>query len=198
MDNQKTFPIITSTGRSNQAVPYSLVLSHEEQALKNHGQSVAQLARRGGLSWGELMCVLRDENLFSTYGQSLHQNEPKAYREYQRFIEEFTQPEKFPDPAACLEALLKFIPQTQKNAELQRVVDDCRKAVAASKNSTLRYVWLNLEDGSFSESWTRTDLADPEGLAHDVTRTAQPLYKLIEYRCLSDADFQFSRHMKLR
>lgn len=197
MDNQKTFPIIT-IGKSNIAVPYSLVLAHEQQALKNHGQSVAQLARRGGLSWSELVCVLRDENLFSTFGQRLHQSEALAIREYQKFVDEVAQPEKFPDPAACLEALLKFIPMTQKNAALQQVVDDCRKAVAASKNSTLRYVWLNLEDGSFSESWTRTELADPEGLAHDVTRTAQPLYKLIEYRCLSDADFQFSRHMKLR
>ena len=197
MDNPKTFPILGSD-KPNQAVPYSLVLKHESQALKNHGQSVAQLARRGGLSWSELMCVLREENLFSTYGERLHKNPQEAYREYQRFIEETSQPEKFPDPAACLEALLKFIPTTQKNAALQKVVDDCRRAVAASKNSTLRYVWLNLEDGSFSESWTRTDLADPEGLAHDVARTAQPLYKLIEYRCLSDAQFEFSRQMKLR
>ena len=41
-------------------VPTEIVLKHENQCFENHMQSVATLARRGGLSWRELLAVLYD------------------------------------------------------------------------------------------------------------------------------------------
>ena len=45
-------------------VPAALLYAHEKQAFKNHGQTLAMLASRGGLSPYEIMCVLDDEGLF--------------------------------------------------------------------------------------------------------------------------------------
>jgi hypothetical protein len=42
-------------------VPLRLVAQHERQAMRNHGgQSLAELARRGGLAPCELVAVLED------------------------------------------------------------------------------------------------------------------------------------------
>lgn len=72
MDNRKTrgdllavgmFPIlldITVSSEGKACVPLELVMAHEQQAVKNHGQSVSRLAERGGLSPSELAAVLWD------------------------------------------------------------------------------------------------------------------------------------------
>lgn len=56
------FPVGPSTpyGKPKLTVPLALVLEHERQAQANHGQSVARLKERGGLSWSELSAVLDD------------------------------------------------------------------------------------------------------------------------------------------
>jgi hypothetical protein len=55
MFDKITFPILGSTDY----IPYELVEEHEEQAMKNHGgQTVEKLAKRGGLNYQELACVL--------------------------------------------------------------------------------------------------------------------------------------------
>lgn len=41
-------------------VSWEIVVPHEEQAHRNHGQSLARLAERGGLSPAELLAVLED------------------------------------------------------------------------------------------------------------------------------------------
>lgn len=41
-------------------VPLELVAPHEEQACRNHGQSLKRLAERGGLGPKELLAVLHD------------------------------------------------------------------------------------------------------------------------------------------
>lgn len=43
------------------SIPWEMVESHEAQAKANHGQSLARLNQRGGLSPRELYAVLRDE-----------------------------------------------------------------------------------------------------------------------------------------
>lgn len=55
--SRKGFPILGSRGAS---IDWQLVSDHGEQAHKNHGQTVAGLAGRGGLSWCELHAVLHD------------------------------------------------------------------------------------------------------------------------------------------
>lgn len=54
---RQMFPIL---GEHGQAVPFDIVLRHQAQAVKNHGQSVHRLAERGGLDWHELLAVLSD------------------------------------------------------------------------------------------------------------------------------------------
>ncbi len=63
----KTFPILSSYGKDRQeherlgaptSVPWDLVAPHEEQAQRNHGQSLQRLAERGGLSLPELAAVV--------------------------------------------------------------------------------------------------------------------------------------------
>lgn len=68
--NERRFPILRSSTdkRLNpdypSSVPWSVVAPHERQALRNHGgQSLETLARRGGLSYLEMMCVLEDREL---------------------------------------------------------------------------------------------------------------------------------------
>lgn len=41
-------------------IPLGLMLEHEEQCLKNHHQSVQQLAKRGGTSYVETYYILND------------------------------------------------------------------------------------------------------------------------------------------
>lgn len=45
------------------SVPWAMVAPHEKQAKENHSQSLAQLADRGGLAPGELLCVLDSKSL---------------------------------------------------------------------------------------------------------------------------------------
>lgn len=57
------FPILMGMPRPGQrqlTVPLAYVLEHERQAQANHGQTVARLKERGGLSWCELSAVLDD------------------------------------------------------------------------------------------------------------------------------------------
>lgn len=53
----KTMKIMQSEG---QVIPFNLVKEHEQQVMKNHGQTVARICERGGLDWKELYWVLND------------------------------------------------------------------------------------------------------------------------------------------
>ena len=62
------FPVLWSWRREERAalerlgcphdVPWEFVAPHEPQALRNHGQTLARLAERGGLSPAELLAVI--------------------------------------------------------------------------------------------------------------------------------------------
>jgi len=43
--------------------PWDLLAAHEEQAIKNHGQSLARLAERGGLDPEEMLAVMQDRGV---------------------------------------------------------------------------------------------------------------------------------------
>ena len=58
----KEFPILKSNGET---IPWDSIAPHEEQALRNHGQSLEKLASRGGLSWCEALAVLRDSKFIA-------------------------------------------------------------------------------------------------------------------------------------
>lgn len=50
------YPILGT--RPQQYIPRGLLMVHEGQAWKNHGQSLSQLAKRGGLSWAEALAII--------------------------------------------------------------------------------------------------------------------------------------------
>lgn len=41
-------------------LPWSLIESHRQQALENHGQSLEKLADRGGLSFSEVAAIMEN------------------------------------------------------------------------------------------------------------------------------------------
>lgn len=56
--SEKKFQILGT----NESIDWNLIAPHEKQAMENHcGQTLEQLARRHGLSWYELLCVLLDK-----------------------------------------------------------------------------------------------------------------------------------------
>lgn len=56
--SEKKYPILGT----NESIDWNLIAPHEKQAMENHcGQTLEQLARRHGLSWYELLCVLLDK-----------------------------------------------------------------------------------------------------------------------------------------
>ena len=67
MINRKGFPIL---GQRGVYVDWQLVADHGGQVDTNHGQTVARLAERGGLSWCELFAVLHNQR-----HQKMDQNE---------------------------------------------------------------------------------------------------------------------------
>jgi hypothetical protein len=62
----RLFPLVVDRDRTlafpdaPTALPWPLVAAHEYQALINHGQSVAELAKNGGIDWSEIVAVLED------------------------------------------------------------------------------------------------------------------------------------------
>lgn len=54
------YPILGS--RPQQYIPRGLLMIHEGQAWNNHGQSLTQLAQRGGLSWAEALAIIEGKN----------------------------------------------------------------------------------------------------------------------------------------
>jgi hypothetical protein len=57
-EKPKTFPIMH--GDYLRSIPLSLIAPHEQQADRNHSQTLRRLAERGGLSPCEAVAVIRD------------------------------------------------------------------------------------------------------------------------------------------
>jgi hypothetical protein len=66
MSASPLFPLVVDRDRSlafpeaPTALPWPLVAAHENQALINHGQSISDLADKGGIDWSEMVAVLED------------------------------------------------------------------------------------------------------------------------------------------
>ncbi len=61
------------------------------------------------------------------------------------------------------------------------------------------YVWVNLENGKFSNSWTQDEhlrLFTEKDLEDHQKKS--PEWKLITYECVTDKDFMFTRLMTIR
>ena len=63
----------------------------------------------------------------------------------------------------------------------------------------MMYVWLNIETGKFSNSWTEEQhdrLLDKKEIEEHYKNF--PQWKLIRYESVNDKNFEFTQHMKLR
>lgn len=54
----KPYPVLGSEPK--EYIPFGVLILHEEQALRNHGQTLERLAERGGLGWTEILAILED------------------------------------------------------------------------------------------------------------------------------------------
>jgi hypothetical protein len=66
-----------------------------------------------------------------------------------------------------------------------------------------KQVWLNLDTGEFSNSWEPVDigyLATKKLIedVNDVNKRTDGHWKLIEYECLNENNFEFSGLMEIR
>lgn len=107
--SEKKFPILGT----NESIDWNLIAPHEKQAMENHwGQTLEQLARRHGLSWYELLCVLLDKPF-----TEVEYDKEKNYKELcQRALvsEEVKQYRAIGTPEECRVAMKK---QTAKKIE---------------------------------------------------------------------------------
>ena len=78
MNGERPFPLLLQQLRRHEhkstlpsAVSWGLVAAHEDQALRNHFQTLERLAQRGGLSPSELWAVLHDVPFEKTRGLDL-------------------------------------------------------------------------------------------------------------------------------
>lgn len=54
------FPILGSEPK--EYIPLNIIKLHEKQVIINHMQTLERLAERGGLSWNEILFVLKDKD----------------------------------------------------------------------------------------------------------------------------------------
>ncbi len=62
MSELKRFPILRPNKNGVLWIPWDMLTPHEEQARKNHYQSLARLAERGGLGADEAVAILEDRD----------------------------------------------------------------------------------------------------------------------------------------
>lgn len=109
--SEKKFPILGT----NESIDWNLIAPHEKQAMENHwGQTLEQLARRHGLSWYELLCVLLDKPF-----TEVEYDKEKNYKELcQRALvsEEVKQYREIGTPEECRAAV-------ERNNEKTRIID---------------------------------------------------------------------------
>jgi hypothetical protein len=62
----------------------------------------------------------------------------------------------------------------------------------------IRYVWYNIADGTFSDSWADDEYSDEQlqdAIDHSKENLSTPTWKLLRYECVNDNDFEFSKLM---
>lgn len=64
----------------------------------------------------------------------------------------------------------------------------------------MKKVWLNIINGEFSNSWQSNGPYDIkfENWDEEIKEAAKRGWKLIEYHCINDPDFELYSFMKLR
>lgn len=101
--SEKKFPILGT----NESIDWNLIAPHEKQAMENHcGQTLEQLARRHGLSWYELLCVMADKKLLVDIEYDKEKDYEKLCRQV-LLLEEVKQYRAIGTPEECRAAVEK-------------------------------------------------------------------------------------------
>lgn len=115
--SEKKFPILGT----NESIDWNLIAPHEKQAMENHcGQTLEQLARRHGLSWYELLCVLLDK----TFTEVKYDKE-KNYKELCQMAlvsEEVKQYRAIGTPEECRAAMEKQIVEKELESHDEKYI----------------------------------------------------------------------------
>lgn len=119
--SEKKFPILGT----NESIDWNLIAPHEKQAMENHcGQTLEQLARRHGLSWYELLCVLLDKPF-----TEVEYDKEKNYKELCQMAlvsEEVKQYRAIGTPEE-LKAAMKYVYLAKKHGTVGQVIENCVK-----------------------------------------------------------------------
>jgi hypothetical protein len=64
----------------------------------------------------------------------------------------------------------------------------------------MKYVWLNLNTGEFSNSWNEEQHKETEGAwtEESIDNATKSGWKLLQYSCLNDPSFELYDRMKLK
>ena len=100
--SEKKFPILGT----NESIDWNLIAPHEKQAMENHGQTLEKLARRHGLSWYELLCVMADKKLLVDIEYDKEKDYEKLCRQV-LLLEEVKQYRAIGTPEECRAAMEK-------------------------------------------------------------------------------------------
>lgn len=101
--SEKKFPILGT----NESIDWNLIAPHEKQAMENHGgQTLEKLARRHGLSWYELLCVMADKKLLVDIEYDKEKDYEKLCRQV-LLLEEVKQYRAIGTPEECQTAVEK-------------------------------------------------------------------------------------------
>ena len=100
--SEKKFPILGT----NESIDWNLIAPHEKQAMENHGQTLEKLARRHGLSWYELLCVMADKKLLVDIEYDKEKDYEKLCRQV-LLLEELKQYRAIGTSEECLAAVEK-------------------------------------------------------------------------------------------
>lgn len=60
-ERENLFPVLEPRQKQQVYIPYNIIAPHEAQAMRNHSQTLQRLAERGGLSWTEILAVLKNK-----------------------------------------------------------------------------------------------------------------------------------------
>ncbi len=86
----KAYPVIEVNRQGPpEYVPWEMLSPHEDQAWKNHGQSLARLAERGGLGWAEILAILEDKKWREIEKDGFVHNEAKAKSAVMNYVSLF-------------------------------------------------------------------------------------------------------------
>ena len=121
--SEKKFPII-GTG---EYTDWNLIEPHRDQAKHNHGQSLEQLADRGGLFWNELLWVLLDKGLWGIKLDSDEDYEKACRRALAH--EELKQYRETGTPEECRAAMEKQEPFKPETVGLYIGIGRCKCGV---------------------------------------------------------------------